>query len=123
MKVNDKENKKTDNRPIIGNILAVVVLVLALSALIIVFSSGVDFRCACDYGICDDVKIVGNGGVNVNFLMVQIENFTETSEFCNTKGYQSGQVSGSRIYCGGEGRYEYFRIMTDFVGYLYEKYK
>jgi hypothetical protein len=118
----NRPNVKKDAVLRLDIVLALISLVLAWCAIYVLISTD-SYRCACDYGICNDNYPVGNGGVDVNFLMSQAENFTETSEFCNTKGYHSGQVSGSRIYCGGEGRYEYFRVMTDFVEYLYEKYR
>ena len=126
-KQNKKDLEKAKKGKIIGDVLAGVALCLALIAVVSVITMEDISDCACDYGICGDDcngSLICNGGVDVDFLMKQTANFTETSNFCKSKGYDSGiNGGGGRIYCNDGERYKYFHIMTDFVGYLYEKYK
>ncbi len=107
----------------IGNVLAGIALVLAVLTIYTLFIMEDEYNCACDVGICGDDLPVSGGGVKADFLMERAEDFEETSEFCKTKGYDTGVLSGSIIFCQDEERYKKFRVMTDFVGYLYEKYK
>jgi hypothetical protein len=74
--------------------------------------------------IQDENCTVCHGGVKISFILEKAQDFKETSGFCQTKGYTSGiESSGALIYCSDNGRYQYFSLLSDFGGYLYEKYK
>jgi len=86
-------------------------------------------RSGCGITICDANVDVGNGTVSLDFLIERARDFEETTEFCKTKGYESGSFSSTdfAIAClksTSEGTIlKEFSIMKDFAKYIYEKYE
>jgi len=86
-------------------------------------------RSGCGITICDANVDVGNGTVSLDFLIERARDFEETTEFCKTKGYESGSFSSTdfAITCfksTSEGTIlKEFSIMKDFAKYIYEKYE